>query len=58
MAKCPYCGKEIAEHERICWQCEKDISKTRDKLDAPEDNIFKRLIEDCKKIVKSFKKKK
>ncbi|MEA2035913.1 MAG: hypothetical protein U9O94_00285 [Nanoarchaeota archaeon] len=66
MAKCPYCGKELREHERYCDFCEQDISKAADNAEQPDikkedfKKDIQKLREFSKKVVivsKNIKKK-
>lgn len=36
MVDCPYCGKELKDSERYCWNCENDVSKIVDKSQSPK----------------------
>lgn len=57
MTKCPYCGRELREHERYCDFCEQDISKVVDKAEkpkiSPKPYDFKGSIEKVKNISKA-----
>jgi len=51
MTKCPYCGRELREHERYCDFCEQDIGKAIDKEEKPS------IIEEFKALFERIKKK-
>lgn len=56
MTKCPYCGRELREHERYCDFCEQDIGKEVDKAEEPKVKTdFKELFSKIKKIFKKEK---
>jgi predicted amidophosphoribosyltransferase len=37
MVKCPHCGKELSEHEKICWHCENDVTDVQEEDQGPKD---------------------
>jgi len=52
-AKCPYCGRELTKHERICYHCEQDVSKAVDeyeKVRLPKPRKY-----DLKKDIDNYK---
>ena len=54
MAHCPYCGRELTKHERFCYHCEQDVSKTVDGAERP--NLPKPKAYDLKKDFEDYKK--
>ena len=56
MTKCPYCGRNLREHERYCDFCEQDISKAVDEAEKPDvkPSDFKEEVKKDIERVKSF----